>query len=65
MRKKEKDMKFIPNFSLAGYSSKVKQHKEIVQQLSTMVYLTNSEVDYWLPVLLSLRAKEEIRAESW
>lgn len=36
IRKKEKDMKFIPSFSLA-YSSKVKQHKEIVQQLSTKV----------------------------
>ena len=36
VRKEEKDMKFIPSFSLA-YSSKVKQHKEIVQQLSTMV----------------------------
>lgn len=36
IRKEEKDMKFIPSFSLA-YSSKVKQHKEIVQQLSTMV----------------------------
>lgn len=37
MRKKEKDMKFILNFSLA-YSNKVKQYKEIVQQLFTMVY---------------------------
>lgn len=30
-------MKFILNFSLA-YSNKVKQYKEIVQQLFTMVY---------------------------